>query len=90
MSTARDPDVESGCTALTSLELGVSARLCDHPEVEVSQRLLDLGFVPRTPITVVRRAPLGDPIEIELRGYRLCLRRADVAALCVRAETDSR
>jgi Fe2+ transport system protein FeoA len=31
--------------------------------------------VPGTEVQLVRRAPLGDPIEIELRGYRVCLRR---------------
>jgi Fe2+ transport system protein FeoA len=30
----------------------------------------------------VRAAPLGDPIEFEIRGYRICLRRDDIARLC--------
>ena len=49
-----------------------------------AQRLLDLGFVPDTPVAVVRRAPLGDPTEYELRGYRICLRRSEGA--CVRVK----
>jgi ferrous iron transport protein A len=47
---------------------------------------VDLGFVPDTPLRVVRRAPLGDPIELELRGYRICLRHADLLAICVNPE----
>lgn len=45
-------------------------------------RLLDLGFVPGTVVHVVRRGPLGDPMELELRGYRICLRRHDLEGLC--------
>ncbi len=40
-------------------------------------RVLLLGLVPGTEIEVVRRAPLGDPTEYELRGYRLCLRSSE-------------
>lgn len=43
----------------------------------IGRRLLDLGFVPGTEVKVVRRAPLGDPVEYELRGYRVCLRRSE-------------
>jgi Fe2+ transport system protein FeoA len=45
------------------------------PELPIGRRLLDLGFVPDTPIRVLRKAPLGDPVSYELRGMRLCLRR---------------
>ena len=38
----------------------------------VDQRLRDLGLVPGTTVRTLRRAPLGDPTEYELRGYRLC------------------
>lgn len=46
-------------------------------------RLVELGMTPGTPVAVVRRAPFGEPIEVELRGTRLCLRRADAAAFGV-------
>ncbi len=49
----------------------------------VAERLLDLGFVPGTQVAVVRRAPLGDPTEYELRGYRICLRRSEGARIRV-------
>lgn len=43
--------------------------------------------MPGTRLRVVRSAPLGDPIELELRGYRLCLRRADLVQVCAVPET---
>lgn len=43
------------------------------------RRLLELGLTPGTRVEVLRVAPLGDPIEILVRGYRLSLRRADAA-----------
>lgn len=46
-------------------------------------RLLSLGLTPGTRFRVERRAPLGDPVEISLRGFRLCLRRDEAAALRV-------
>jgi ferrous iron transport protein A len=47
---------------------------------------VDLGFVAGTPLEVVRAAPLGDPVEIELRGYRVCLRRQELLGVCVTPE----
>lgn len=40
-------------------------------------RLLDMGIIPRTKVCVRKAAPLGDPIEIRLRGYELTLRLDD-------------
>ncbi len=51
-----------------------------HPAVP---RLLALGLLPGTEITVVRVAPLGDPVEVEFLGMRLSLRKADAAAVRV-------
>ena len=51
-----------------------------HPAVP---RLLALGLLPGTEITMVRVAPLGDPVEVEFRGMRLSLRKADAAAVRV-------
>jgi ferrous iron transport protein A len=42
-------------------------------------RLLDLGLIPKTEVTVTRVAPMGDPLELSLRGYVLTLRREDAA-----------
>ena len=40
-------------------------------------RLLDMGLIPRTRITLIKTAPMGDPIEICVRGYELTLRKDD-------------
>ena len=72
---------------LPQLAPGRAARLAAPRAGEViPARLADLGFVPGTPVAVVRRAPFGDPIELELRGYRLCLRLAQLSALRVELE----
>ena len=41
------------------------------------QHFLDMGMIPGAEVTVVKLAPLGDPIEITVRGYELSLRKAD-------------
>jgi Fe2+ transport system protein FeoA len=47
---------------------------------EPPARLLEMGLLPGTAVEVVRRAPLGDPIDVRLRGYHLTL-RVDEAAV---------
>lgn len=46
-------------------------------------RLMEMGLLPGTRVRVVRIAPLGDPLEVELRGYSLSLRAADAALVRV-------
>ena len=48
------------------------------------QHLLELGFTPGTPIEFIRRAPLGDPLTVRIRGYQLSLRRHEADAVRVR------
>lgn len=40
-------------------------------------RLLDMGLIPKTKITLQKVAPMGDPIEIHIRGYELTLRKEE-------------
>ena len=40
-------------------------------------RLLDMGLIPKTKVTLQKTAPLGDPIQIRVRGYELTLRLED-------------
>jgi ferrous iron transport protein A len=47
-------------------------------------RLRDLGLVRGTRIRTIKRAPLGDPVAYDLRGYRLCLRRSESDRVRVR------
>ena len=48
-------------------------------EGELRIRLLDMGLIPRTLVKTYKIAPLGDPIEIHLRGYSLTLRKEDAS-----------
>ncbi|MFP5379608.1 MAG: ferrous iron transport protein A, partial [Vicinamibacteria bacterium] len=47
----------------------------------VTRRLLEMGLVPGTRVTLRRVAPLGDPIELRVRDYALSIRRADAAGI---------
>ena len=50
------------------------------------RRLLELGMVQGTPIQVIRRAPLGDPIELDVAGSRYAMRREVAARISVEAD----
>ncbi len=52
----------------------------------VRKRLMDLGLTPGADLTMRKVAPLGDPIEITLRGYELSLRKAEAAFVLVEVE----
>ncbi len=45
------------------------------------RRLLDMGITPKTKITYVRCAPLGDPMQLDVRGYSLTIRKSDAALI---------
>ena len=44
-------------------------------------RLLDMGLIPQTKVTVSKIAPMGDPMELQLRGYVLTLRKEDANSI---------
>jgi len=70
---------------LNELTPGDSARVKSiGGEPRFRQRLLELGLVPGVRVGLVRVAPMGDPIELELRGARLSLRRRDASQVVVR------
>ncbi len=50
-------------------------------EGQLRVRLLDMGLIPQTTVTVQKVAPMGDPIEIYLRGYELTIRKEDAARI---------
>lgn len=51
-----------------------------------AMRLLDLGFVPGTQIQLQARAPLGEPMLVELRQHTLMLRKSEAQSVFIRAE----
>ena len=54
-------------------------------EKRVRRRLFDMGVTPGTSVLLRKKAPLGDPIEIAIRGYELTLRNTEAA--CITIET---
>ena len=63
---------------LHQLPIGQSAIITKvGGEGELRYRFLDMGLMPKTKVTVTKVAPMGDPIEIRLRGYTLTLRVED-------------
>ena len=72
---------------LDELKVGESGRiLAVDGEGALRCRLLDMGLTPRARITLQKMAPLGDPIEIHVRGYELTLRRDDARLIRVERE----
>ncbi|HKL74318.1 MAG TPA: ferrous iron transport protein A [Clostridia bacterium] len=63
---------------LDKLQIGKSGIISKiNGQGELHLRLLDMGLIPNTKIEVVKLAPLGDPMEINIRGYALTLRLED-------------
>ncbi len=50
-----------------------------HGEGSLRRRILDMGIIRGTQLEMVKKAPLGDPIEIKLKGYDLSLRQTEAA-----------
>ena len=50
-------------------------------EGELRCRLLDMGLIPKTVVELRKVAPRGDPIELEIRGYTLTIRKEDAAKI---------
>ena len=65
---------------LSELKIGDKCRdVSVGGEGELRIRLLDMGIIPGTQIEIVKFAPMGDPVQIRLRGYELTLRTADTS-----------
>jgi ferrous iron transport protein A len=72
---------------LKDVKTGRRAQIrCHHATGAIRQRLLDLGFVPRAEIEVVRRAPLGDPIECSVADNKVTLRNSEAALIEVECD----
>ena len=63
---------------LNTLKPGESARILEvGGEGALRQHFLDMGVIPGAEVTVTKLAPLGDPMELNVRGYELSVRKAD-------------
>jgi len=72
---------------LSGLEPGETARIADvQAQGPVRRRLLEMGFLRGEILKVEKRAPLGDPLELVIKGYHLSLRREEGACILVHRE----
>lgn len=70
-------------TTLATLGFRVPARVCSLQTGELGTSLMELGLIPGTRVEVIRQAPWGDPLEIDVAGARLALRRSVAATVTV-------
>lgn len=72
-------------TYLSELKVGQMARVIkiNIDEKELRRHLLDMGITRNVEIQIKKIAPMGDPIDIQLRDYELCLRKADLRKIDV-------
>jgi ferrous iron transport protein A len=69
---------------LADLKVGQTARIAAVDGVdEISIRLLEMGLTPGVEIKLLGTAPLGDPLEFELRGYRLSIRKSEALRVAI-------
>ncbi|MBD1571839.1 ferrous iron transport protein A [Vibrio sp. S17_S38] len=61
---------------LNELKSGQSARIVDMSELstDIRKKLMIMGMLPNTQVKLIRKAPLGDPLQIEVRGVSLAIR----------------
>ena len=71
---------------LNELEVGKTAKVVRlNGEGAVKRRIMDMGLTKGTAVKVRKVAPLGDPIEITVRGYELSIRKDEAAGIVVSA-----
>lgn len=69
---------------LSELAVGASAVVREFPKNGAAFiRLREMGLIAGTRVTLVRTAPLGDPLEIKIRGYHLTLRKSEAEHVVV-------
>ncbi len=67
---------------LSDFAVGESGRIKNvSGEGKIRRRLFDMGVTPGAELTMRKKAPLGDPIEITIRGYELTLRKVEAACV---------
>lgn len=67
---------------LANLPIGKEAEIkAVGGEGSLRYRFLDMGLIPKTKVKVLKVAPMGDPIQIHLRGYDMTIRKEDAAKI---------
>ena len=71
---------------LRNIPIGETAKVVKlHGEGAIKRRIMDMGITKGTDVYVRKVAPLGDPVEVTVRGYELSLRKADAEMIEVQA-----
>jgi len=78
----KDKDILDGFAGLKVGDQAVVSGFCKGKD-SYRKKLLAMGITPGTPFKVVRVAPLGDPVEIRVRGYLVSLRREEASLISV-------
>lgn len=73
---------------LNELKSGQSARIIDMSELstDIRKKLMIMGMLPNTQVTLIRKAPLGDPLQIEVRGVSLAIRGKIASEIAIEVE----
>lgn len=74
--------------SLDNIPIGQTVKVKDISDGSIKRRLMDMGIVPGLEISVEDKAPLGDPIEILVRGYKLTLRKNEAQKILVEKEVE--
>ena len=71
---------------LSELEIGKDAVIesVDCSEISIWKHILDIGLTPGTEMSLIKIAPMGDPMEIRVRGYELTLRKDDASYIKIK------
>ena len=79
-------------TKIKDLRIGESAEIVgyDSTDPRYRSRLLSMGLTKGTVIKLLKLAPLGDPVEIEVKGFNLSLRKAEADVLQISKEISSK
>ncbi|HKS26592.1 MAG TPA: ferrous iron transport protein A [Pyrinomonadaceae bacterium] len=84
MFRAIETGVDGVSSSLANLPIGAHARvIAVNGTGAVARRLMEMGVVPGAQVRVIKTAPLGDPIEVRVRGYHLALRRTEAQTITV-------
>ena len=76
--------------SLKDFKIGESGKVVSvDGERTIKRRLFDMGVTPNTKITLRKRAPLGDPLEVTLRGYELTLRKNEAEKIVMEVEVNA-
>lgn len=71
-------------STVADLKIGQICRIINiGNEASVRHRLMEMGLTKGTTVRLVRVAPLGDPIELDVRGYRLSIRKSEAMFISV-------